>query len=154
MQYYSTRFEKPQDGGIQSGKPCPWSSYFWSPMIGEQLFCEIEDSSAQDVYAGKVIHGATVVHHVPRKISLANMLFWRKDYLVHHQWKYNVGTTPQTLQQNGQFTSIKVPYAVNFGGWLLNCHIAKLKSSPNFPGIRYFQSKNSLHKCQSAVSYN
>ena len=48
---------------------------FWSPMIGEQLFCKIEDSSAQDVYAVEVIHGATVVHHVPRKISVANMLF-------------------------------------------------------------------------------
>jgi len=45
------------------------------PHIGEQLFCKIEDSSAQDVYAVEVIHGATVVHHVPRKISVANMLF-------------------------------------------------------------------------------
>jgi len=31
MQYYSTRFEKPQDEDIQSGKPCPWSSYFGAP---------------------------------------------------------------------------------------------------------------------------
>jgi len=36
-------------------------------MIGKQLFCNTEVSNAQEEYVVAVMHGATVVSHVPRK---------------------------------------------------------------------------------------
>ena len=43
--------------------------------VGEQLVCKREVSNTQDTYAVAVIHGGTVVGHVPRKISAACSLF-------------------------------------------------------------------------------
>ena len=46
----------------------------WSPTIGEQLVCKRQIGNPQDVYAVAVMRGATVVGHVPRKISAALFL--------------------------------------------------------------------------------
>ena len=46
----------------------------WSPTIGKQLVCKRQIDNPQDVYAVAVMRGATVVGHVPRKISAALFL--------------------------------------------------------------------------------
>ena len=50
----------------------------WSPTIGEQLVCKRQSGNPQDVYAVAVMRGATVVGHVPRKISAACSIFLRR----------------------------------------------------------------------------
>ena len=50
----------------------------WSPTIGEQLVCKRQSGNPQDVYAVAVMRGATLVGHVPRKISAACSIFLRR----------------------------------------------------------------------------
>jgi len=47
----------------------------WTPVTGEHLPCETEDSNAFDPYAVAVKKDADVIGHIPRKISAACSLF-------------------------------------------------------------------------------
>ena len=48
----------------------------WSPFVGEELLCHMEDGNLSDPYAVAVTQSShVVVGHVPRKISAACSLF-------------------------------------------------------------------------------
>lgn len=50
----------------------------WSPITGEELPCVRELSNAADPFAVAVVKNATVVGHIPRKISSVCSMFLRK----------------------------------------------------------------------------
>ena len=47
----------------------------WTPSVGDILSCEEESDNSYDEYAVAIKDGATVIGHVPRKISAACSLF-------------------------------------------------------------------------------
>ena len=47
----------------------------WTPVTGERLSCETEESNAFDPYAVAIRKSANVIGHVPRRISAACSLF-------------------------------------------------------------------------------
>ena len=56
------------------------SQEFWSPIIGEQFYYEVEEDNAHDPYAVAIIgDNYRVLGHVPRIISAACSLFLRKN---------------------------------------------------------------------------
>lgn len=56
------------------------SQEFWSPIIGEQFYCEVEEDNPHDPYAVAIIgDNYRVLGHVPRIISTACFLFLRKN---------------------------------------------------------------------------
>ena len=60
------------------------SNVFWAPTVGETLRCERESEDAVDPYAVAVLENATIVGHVPRKISIACNLFLRRSGSTIH----------------------------------------------------------------------
>ena len=65
---------KLSDGYLRSGKLCPWPSRFWKYMEPHDRRAASLIGNPKDVYAVAVMCGATVVGHVPRKISAALFL--------------------------------------------------------------------------------
>ena len=53
----------------------------WIPTTGERLSCQmsVEDSNAFDLYTVAIKKSASVIGHVPRKISTACSLFYREE---------------------------------------------------------------------------
>ena len=49
----------------------------WTPNVGDLLYCERESGNLNDVYAVAIKNGASVIGHVPRKLSAACSLFLR-----------------------------------------------------------------------------
>ena len=47
----------------------------WTPVTGEHLPCETEDSNAFDPYTMAIKKDADVIGHIPRKISAACSIF-------------------------------------------------------------------------------
>ena len=47
----------------------------WSPTVGDVLNCERECRNPSDLYAVAIKNGASVIGHVPRKLSAACSLF-------------------------------------------------------------------------------
>ena len=51
----------------------------WSPFVGEELVCLMEDNNSHDQYAVCVLKSTTIVGHVPRKISAACSLSLQRE---------------------------------------------------------------------------
>ena len=50
----------------------------WEAYIGEELLCQQDEENRHDPYAVAVLKSATVVGHLPRKISTLCSLFIRR----------------------------------------------------------------------------
>ena len=55
----------------------------WEAYIGEELSCQREEDNAHDPYAVAVLKSATVVGHLPRKVSTLCSLFIRRGGTIH-----------------------------------------------------------------------
>ena len=85
-----------------------------NPTVGEELNCVRETTSCEDPYAVAAMHNCTVVDHVPRKMrpyALRELCAW--------------------------VLRITSCFIIGDGGCFAIRQTAKLKSSPNFPAIRY-----------------
>ena len=49
----------------------------WSPNVGDILNCEQESGNPNDLYAIAIKNGASVIGHVPRRLSATFLLFLR-----------------------------------------------------------------------------
>ena len=54
----------------------------WEAYIGEELSCQREEDNAHDPYAVAVLKSATVVGHLPRKVSTLCSLFIRRGETI------------------------------------------------------------------------
>ena len=57
----------------------------WEAYVGEELLCQQEEDNAHDPYAVAVLKSATVVGHLPRKVSTLCSLFIRRGGTIHCQ---------------------------------------------------------------------
>ena len=57
----------------------------WEAYIGEELSCQRDEDNEHDPYAVAVLKSATVVGHLPRKVSTLCSLFIRRGGTIHCQ---------------------------------------------------------------------
>ena len=53
--------------------------------IGEALLCQCDEDNRHDPYAVAVMKSATIVGHLPRKVSTLSSLFIRRRGTIHCQ---------------------------------------------------------------------
>ena len=88
----------------------------WTPEIGEELTCRREVGNIHDLHAVAIIHGSTVVGHVPRTISMPCNVFIRRGGMIrciitgHRQYSLDLERggldVPCKLQFEGSQNSV------------------------------------------------
>ena len=51
----------------------------WTPVLGEELKCRIEEDNVEDRYGFAVLRESILVGHIPRKVSAACYLFIKRN---------------------------------------------------------------------------